>query len=72
MAKKYEYYSLTAERGDDLVEFRVRGTSHTQHVWNKTHINGLSKSGGARIQMLKQAGYRVNTIINGRVVKVEN
>jgi hypothetical protein len=72
MVKKYEYYALTAQRGDDTFEFRVRGTSHTQHVWNKTKINGVAKSAADKIRGLKQAGYRIYTVINGRAVRVEN
>jgi hypothetical protein len=72
MVKKYEFYPLTAQRGEEIIEFRVRGTSHTQHVWNKTHINGLAKSAANKIRGLKQAGYRVYTVVGDRVVKVEN
>lgn len=72
MAKKYEYYRLTAQRGNDIVEFRVRGTSHTQHIWNETHIDGLAESAEDKIHHLKKVGYRVYTVVGGRVVRVNN
>jgi hypothetical protein len=68
MAKKYMYFNLVAQRGHqlfdppdrvDTIEFRVRGTSHTQHIWDETHIDGLAKSAEKKIHDLKQAGYRV-------------
>jgi hypothetical protein len=72
MAKKYEYYNLEAHRDNDVVEFRVRGASHTQHIWNETHIDGLAESAVNKIRGLKQAGYRIYTVINGRMVMIVN
>ena len=72
MAKKYEYYRLTAQRGNDIVEFRVRGTSHTQHIWDETHIDGLARSAEKKIRALRQDGYRIYVEIAGRMVRVGN
>ena len=68
----YEMYRIVAQRNDDIVEFRVRGTSHTQHVWNKTHINDLAESAARRIHDLKSSGYAVRVEIAGRLIGVEN
>lgn len=72
MSEKYEMYHIVAQRGNDIVEFRVRGTSHTQHIWSETHIDGLAKSAEDKIHQLKQAGYRVYTEVGGRQVRVVN
>lgn len=58
--------------GEDVKEFRVRGTSHTQYIWNATYINGLTKSAEDKIRRLKQAGYQVYTIIGDNTVRVTN
>lgn len=85
--KKYEYYTIIASKcieGDsgnefdgphndaEYVSFKVRGTSHSQHIWNSTHINGLSKDAESKIQQLRDNGYDVCTIVGGRAVKVNN
>jgi hypothetical protein len=56
----------------DNVNFKVRGTSHSQHIWNSTYINGLSKDAETKIQQLKNNGYDVCTFVGGRSVKVNN
>lgn len=54
------------------ISFKVRGTSHTQHIWNETHINGLSKDAESKIQNLKKDGYEVWTSVGGNIAHVNN
>ena len=81
MTKKYMYFKLIAQRGHqlfdppdrvDTIEFRVRGTSHTQHIWDETHIDGLAGSAEKKIRALRHDGYRIYVEIAGRMVRVGN
>lgn len=72
MSEKYEMYRIVAQRDDRVVEFRVRGTSHVQHVWNKTHINGLADSAVKKIRGLRQEGYTLHVEIAERLIGIEN
>jgi len=56
----------------EKISFKVRGTSHTQHIWNRTHINGLSKDAESKIQKLKGDGYEVWTSVGANIAHVEN
>lgn len=72
MGKNYEMYRIVAQREDDIVEFRVRGTSHTQHIWNETHINGLVDSAEKKIRGLRQEGYTLRVEIAERLIGIAN
>jgi hypothetical protein len=80
MSAKYEMYEIWCSKTvvvDDKPEtddyhFKVRGTSHTQHIAGKTHINGLAKSAENKIVAYKDAGYIVTTEVGGRSAVVDN
>jgi len=60
------------DAGYDEISFKVRGTSHSQHEWSSTHIDGLSKDAEVKIQNLRKDGYEVWTAIGDRAVSVNN
>ncbi len=77
---KYEMYEIYCSKTvmvDDepkgiSYHFLVRGTSHTQHIPGKTHIDGLAKSAEKNIKAYKDAGYIVTTEVGGRSAVVDN
>jgi hypothetical protein len=65
---KYEYYTIHG--GPE--PFKVRATSHTQHIWHSTHLDGLAPSAEKKIADLKAAGHRLYIVINDRDVRITN
>lgn len=68
MAKSYEVYTIHG--GPE--PFKVHATSHTQHIWSETYLNGLAESAQKKIAELRAAGHRLYVVINNRDVKIIN
>lgn len=77
---KAEYYNVTGsksvfvngEPSQEMVNFRVLCTSHTQHCPNSTYLNGLSKAGEREILRHRKNGYFLTVHVGGREVGIEN
>jgi len=67
-----EFYGPSNDADYDEINFKVRGVSHSQHIWSSTYINGLSKKAELKIKQLKNDGYDVRTSVGGRRVGVNN
>jgi hypothetical protein len=63
MANKYYFWKIRAfhPRSHHVINFKVRGTSHRQHIYGETYIEGLAESALQKIRDLKERGYRIST-----------
>ena len=68
---KEEKYMIIASNENSKKRFAVMAENHFQHIWNKTTLQGVSKSGAKKLDNLKKQGYSFE-LETGRGPIIEN
>jgi hypothetical protein len=66
---------ITGPNNDDITDvqyFKVRATSHTQHIWSETRLDGLSKSAEEKIKKYRDDGYSLKVGVGSGLINLNN
>ena len=58
-----QYFDIRAEKGEEVVFFKVSGVGHRQEIWNESEIEGLSENGLKKIRQYRKEGYGLTVAV---------
>ena len=58
-----QYFDIRAEKGEEVIFFKVQGIGHRQEIWNESEIEGLSNNGLAKIRKFRADGYDLTVAV---------